>query len=166
MRVGGLLSAYSEAKTCCSGWWLANSSNSRTTMTNFKKRTFTFRDAVPITLAAARVFPRLVRSFWKPRLSASLRERIMLAVISVNNCRYCSWVHTGLALTNDVDLDELDVLLGQNLEQKSDEREAVRRFTAAPFTIRAGNACCALQPRRATRDHDLHPQHLLRQFER
>lgn len=35
----------------------------------------------------------------------------MLAVTSVNGCRYCSWLHTGAALENGVDLAELQSIL-------------------------------------------------------
>ena len=42
--------------------------------------------------------PLLVEATAKPRIPAALREKIFLAVTSVNDCRYCKWGHTRLAM--------------------------------------------------------------------
>ncbi len=47
-----------------------------------------------------------------PALSAEFSERIMLAVTQVNGCRYCSFVHTRMALASGVSRDELALLAG------------------------------------------------------
>lgn len=49
----------------------------------------------------------------------------MLAVTSVNDCRYCNCVHTGLALENGVDLAELQQVLDTGTFGKVSERDAV-----------------------------------------
>ncbi len=46
------------------------------------------------------------------RVSAELRERLMLAVTEVNACRYCSWVHTRAALAAGVSEEEVRQLVG------------------------------------------------------
>jgi AhpD family alkylhydroperoxidase len=51
--------------------------------------------------------PVLARALNRPRISPALREQIMLAVTSVNDCRYCNQGHTALALRNGVDLTVL-----------------------------------------------------------
>ena len=56
--------------------------------------------------------PVLVRALNRSRISPALREQIMLAVTSVNDCRYCNWGHTALALRNGVDLAALRQTLG------------------------------------------------------
>lgn len=90
----------------------------------FRKRTFTL-PLLGRSLAAAGVhLPVLVHALVRPSLSPALREEIMLAVTSVNDCRYCSWVHTGLALENGVDMDSLEALLGRDLGSV-EERDAV-----------------------------------------
>lgn len=44
-------------------------------------------------------------------LSGAFRERLMLAVISVYGCRYCSWVHSREALKSGVNQTEIVQLL-------------------------------------------------------
>tara|TARA_R110002073_G_scaffold84612_3_gene201560 strand:+ start:14979 stop:15560 length:582 start_codon:yes stop_codon:yes gene_type:complete len=93
-------------------------------MQPFTKRTFTTLLFVASLSAAAVSLPRLCAVLVRPRLSAALREKIMLGVTSVNDCRYCSWVHTGLALENGVDMESLQELLQQNIHA-ANEREGV-----------------------------------------
>jgi len=46
------------------------------------------------------------------RVTADLRERLMLAVTEVNGCRYCSWAHTRAALAAGVSEEEVRQLVG------------------------------------------------------
>lgn len=39
-------------------------------------------------------------TFTSGRISPAFRERILLAVTSVNRYRYCQWVHSDLAAAN------------------------------------------------------------------
>jgi AhpD family alkylhydroperoxidase len=93
-------------------------------MSAFRKRVFTRNNLPGVALDAARSLPTLVRALRRPETSAALREQIMLAVTSVNDCRYCAWGHTGLALAEGVDLDNLYDLLEGRLEKPAEEREA------------------------------------------
>jgi AhpD family alkylhydroperoxidase len=45
------------------------------------------------------------------RVSQAFAEKIMMAVTSVNGCRYCAWFHTRLALKEDVSPGEIQRLL-------------------------------------------------------
>ena len=45
-------------------------------------------------------------------LDIEFMERIMLAVTSVNECRYCSYYHTKIALENNCTNEEIRELLG------------------------------------------------------
>jgi AhpD family alkylhydroperoxidase len=110
-------------------------------MSRFAKRTFTLPLPGKSLGAAAMTSPLMLRALVTPRLPASLREEVMLAVTSVNDCRYCSWVHTGLALENGVDMEELDLLLGKSLDNAS-EREAVAILFGKHFadTVRQPSA--------------------------
>ena len=73
----------------------------------FRKRTFSLPLYARCLAAVMTASPVLVRALSRPRISPALREQIMLAVTSVNDCRYCNWGHTALALRNGVDLTAL-----------------------------------------------------------
>lgn len=110
-------------------------------MSRFAKRTFTLPLLGKSLAAAAITSPVMLRALVKPRLPTSLREEVMLAVTSVNDCRYCSWVHTGLALENGVDMEDLGMLLGKSLDNV-EEREAVAILFGKHFadTVRQPSA--------------------------
>jgi len=48
---------------------------------------------------------------WGFSLAARFRERLYLAVISVNRCRYCTYLHTRSALHSGLSREEVDMLL-------------------------------------------------------
>jgi AhpD family alkylhydroperoxidase len=58
--------------------------------------------------------PALARALVKPRTSRVLREKVVLSVTSVNDCRYCAWGHTHWALAHGVSLDEVNQILGHH----------------------------------------------------
>jgi AhpD family alkylhydroperoxidase len=102
-------------------------------MTTFRKRVLTPRNLPGVTLAAARSLPVLARALRDPATSGQLREEVMLAVTSVNDCRYCSWAHTGLALAEGVDLDALRGLLENGRSQGLGEGAARAILFAQEF---------------------------------
>ena len=60
--------------------------------------------------------PVLLAAFVRPKTSAALREKVVLGVTSINDCRYCEWGHTHWALANGVPLEEVNQILGLQLE--------------------------------------------------
>ena len=80
------------------------------------KRTLTlghlFRTVANVVVSG----PILVRALIRPKTSAALREKVVLAVSSITDCRYCQWGHTHWALANDVSLEEINEILGHDLE--------------------------------------------------
>ena len=78
----------------------------------FRKRTFSLPRYARSLAAVAAASPVLVRALARPRISPALREQILLTVTSVNDCRYCNWGHTALALRKGVDMNAL----GQTLD--------------------------------------------------
>lgn len=110
-------------------------------MNSFNKRTFTLPLLARSLGGAGLYLPVMARALVKPRLSAAMREQIMLAVTSVNDCRYCNWVHTGLALENGVDLEALQQTLTGNLDH-ADQRDAVAILFSQHFadTLRQPSA--------------------------
>ena len=95
--------------------------NARRTLT----RENLVRTVGDVVVSAPVLLPALVR----PKTSHALREKIMLAVSSVNECRYCQWGHTRLATAQGVPLDEVNEILGyQSLEARSSAEAAAILF--------------------------------------
>jgi len=106
-------------------------------MKTFAKRTFSL-PLLARSLAAATVhLPVLMVALIRPATSRALREKVMLAVSSVNDCRYCNWVHTGLALAKGVDLDELQQVLDHGTFGKLGSRDATAILFAQHFAATA-----------------------------
>lgn len=102
-------------------------------MKPFAKRTFNLPLLAESAAAAITHAPRLAAAIARPKTSAALREKVMLAVTSVNDCRYCSYVHTGLALAEGVDVEALDHLLDAATFGEVDGREATAILYAKHF---------------------------------
>jgi AhpD family alkylhydroperoxidase len=49
-------------------------------------------------------------------IDGAFRERLMLAVTAVNNCRYCSFAHARQALVEGIDKDEVKALQDGTME--------------------------------------------------
>ncbi len=60
--------------------------------------------------------PVLLRALARPRTSAALREKVMLGVTSITDCRYCRWGHSHWAMANGVSLEEVNQILGQQTD--------------------------------------------------
>lgn len=101
-------------------------------MNAFRKRTFTLPLLAASLGAALRQLPAATRALRRPATSRALQEEVMLAVTSVNDCRYCDWVHTGLALEAGVDLADLHATLSGDGRRLS-ERDAAAVFYAQHF---------------------------------
>lgn len=56
-------------------------------------------------------------------ISPAFRERLMMVVTQVNNCRYCRYYHSREALRTGVSNGELQDLLDGDLPQESPEEE-------------------------------------------
>jgi len=119
----------------------------------FRKRTFSLPLYAQSLAALMTAGPVLARALIRPRISRALREQVMLAVTSVNDCRYCDWGHTALALRSGVDLaalrqtlgsgslsadstpDEVAVLYAQHVaSQQGDADPGAERALAAAWT--------------------------------
>ena len=76
------------------------------------KRTLTPGNLVKTVVNFAVSVPVLARALVKPQTSRALREKVVLSVTSINNCRYCAWGHTHWALAHGVSLEEVNQILG------------------------------------------------------
>jgi AhpD family alkylhydroperoxidase len=99
----------------------------------FAKRTFTMPLLLRSVGALVSYTPIRLAALVKPATSRSLREKVILGVTSVNDCRWCTWLHTGIALRHGVDLDELRSLLGSGTFGTVSDREATAILFAQHF---------------------------------
>jgi AhpD family alkylhydroperoxidase len=56
-----------------------------------------------------------------PTITAEFRERLMLAVTEVNQCRYCSYAHTRMALQSGLPSLEIQKILNHDLQDSPAE---------------------------------------------
>lgn len=114
----------------------------------FSKRTFTMSLLLRSFAAMVLYMPVRWIAIVKPVTSRALREKVILGVTSVNDCRWCTWLHTGAALVHGVNLDQLHSLLDSGTFDTVDEREATAVLFAQHFadTLRhpTSEACVAL----------------------
>jgi AhpD family alkylhydroperoxidase len=106
----------------------------------FRKRTFSLPLYAHSLAALMTASPVLVRALSRPRISPALREQIMLAVTSVNDCRYCNWGHTALALRNGVDLTALRQTLDSGSLSADSTPDAVAILYAQHVASEQGDA--------------------------
>lgn len=80
-----------------------------------EKRKFRLFEHLPIIVRAARSFLYLRVFKKKNGMNFKFKERIMLAVTEVNGCQMCSYVHTKLALSAGLSMDDIQELLSGEL---------------------------------------------------
>lgn len=96
-------------------------------MAEFTKRIFNaeefFGDLFSLGLKA----PVLLRAVFAGTVSGALREKVMLSVTGVNDCRYCTFVHSNLArLLGVTDEQVKDILRHETvIEIPKEERAAI-----------------------------------------
>ena len=104
----------------------------------FHKRVFTLPQLLRISLQAGVRLPLLGKALLLPATSRKLREQVMLACTSVNDCRYCAWAHTHLALKNGVDIEQMNALLASPDQPLANEREGIAMLYAQHFAEQLG----------------------------
>ncbi len=60
--------------------------------------------------------PALFEAAVKPKISLALREKLFLAVTSINDCRYCKWGHSHWAMAQGVSLEEVNQILSHQID--------------------------------------------------
>jgi AhpD family alkylhydroperoxidase len=107
-------------------------------MHGFEKRFYTPRTLLHDLrdiLAHMGEFRDTVRS---RRVSRAFAEKIMMAVTAVNGCRYCAWFHTKLALQEGVPPEEIQQILGKEVDDFTED-EAVALAFAQHWAEMAGH---------------------------
>ncbi len=75
------------------------------------KRTFTSANLLGTVANCAISFPIIIRSIFRPKTSKALREKVMLGVTAINDCRYCAWGHSHWAISQGVPLETINQIL-------------------------------------------------------
>nr|MDO8112011.1 carboxymuconolactone decarboxylase family protein [Candidatus Sigynarchaeota archaeon] len=78
----------------------------------YPKRSYTFRLFIRDIVTVIRCGMTKMST----SISPGFAERIMLAVTGVNGCRYCSWIHTRLALEAGCSDREIAAILGSQFD--------------------------------------------------
>ncbi len=95
----------------------------------FRKRTYDnlvdfFRDFFEFILNSL----AYVRNASNRRVAQDLREKLMVAVSAVLSCKYCTWLHSEMALTHGVDETEIQKLLSSELGDFPEEESVALAF--------------------------------------
>ncbi len=90
----------------------------------FSKRTYKFSKMMKDVAFAIHNAPYIMKSDKNGRISKKFAEHIMLAVTAVNGCKYCSWVHTEMALKSGCNMEEVREIMGSNFKT-CDEHELI-----------------------------------------
>lgn len=87
----------------------------------FGKRVFSPTSLIEVLTDIVRAAPTMPGTFTSGRVPPAFRERILLAVTSVNQCRYCQWAHTDLAVANGISAEQIGALLGSSTQSVPEE---------------------------------------------
>ena len=76
------------------------------------KRTLTSENLLRTVGKCAIAMPVIVRSIFRPKTSRAMREKVMLGVTAINDCRFCAWGHSHWAISQGVPMEEVKQILG------------------------------------------------------
>lgn len=79
-----------------------------------------------------------VKHIGSPCVSNALREKLMVAVSGVLACKYCTWLHSEMALTHGVDTDEIRKLLSLEVGEFPED-EAIALAYAQHYSETGGH---------------------------
>ena len=89
----------------------------------FKKRVFSPATLVQLTIDILKSASSIRDTLQSSRIAPAFRERLWLTVTSVNQCRYCQWMHSDLASANGVSKEQIGALLGSAIQAVPDEEQ-------------------------------------------
>jgi len=95
---------------------------------DFKKRIYDLGSFFHDVIYLARNIPGVIDALCCRRVSKSFRAKLNMAVISVLGCRYCSWLHSEIALAQGVEGKELKSLLSQEIGDFPEEEAIALAF--------------------------------------
>lgn len=105
---------------------------------DFRKRVYTSLSDFLLDLIGFIINSSIyVRNIRNARISRELREKLMVAVSGVLGCKYCTWLHSEMALSHGVDAADIQRLLSIELGNFPEE-EAVALAFAQHYTETEG----------------------------
>ena len=92
------------------------------------KRVFSFQEFIHHLTGLTRSLPVILRTFRAARLSPQMIEKIMLSVTAVNECRYCTFVHSLQALKLGLSPEDIQKLMAFDLGACTEEEAVACAF--------------------------------------
>ena len=89
----------------------------------FRKKVYTFPAFVKDFLFFHKNISAFIRDLFYRKISKAFEAKIMLAVTSVNGCKYCAWFHSREALKAGIDQNEVKQLLSSQLSGQIEDKE-------------------------------------------
>jgi len=77
----------------------------------FKKRSYTLKEFFNDIIFLFHNFNRIFEALKAKRINKQFREKILLAVTAVNECKYCSFGHSLMALKNGCTREEISRIM-------------------------------------------------------
>lgn len=115
-------------------------------MKEFRKRVYTLRNFLRDLAMLIFHSHDFLKTAQKKQISSAFREKIMVAVSNVLGCKYCSWLHTEMALREGVDGKEIKKILAWEIGDFP-ENEAIALAFAQHYSESYGRPKGALQKR-------------------
>ena len=96
-------------------------------MKNQEKRIYSAKSFASDALSTGKNLTGLIGAMVSGRIDGAFRERMMLAVTGVNQCRYCTLVHSAVARLNKVDQAQIGKILAGNADSdvEPDQQTAI-----------------------------------------
>lgn len=91
----------------------------------FKKKVYMFPAFVKDFIFFHKNVPVFIRDLFRKKISKAFETKIMLAVTSVNGCKYCAWFHSREALKAGIEQQEVKRLLSSQLNRQIEDEELV-----------------------------------------
>jgi AhpD family alkylhydroperoxidase len=95
---------------------------------SFRKRIYTLNSFFHDLSAITASIPDLIKVSRTKRVTKAFREKLFVAVSTVLGCRYCSWLHTEMALSKGVDKKEITKLLSQEIGEFPEDEAVALAF--------------------------------------
>ncbi len=102
------------------------------------KRIFTPASFIDNAIQLIANLPEAIKYRQKPSIGPEFAEKLRLAVTGVNECRYCSYGHSRMALKLGVNRDEISTLLAGSIPQHLAPHEIPALLYAQHFAEQAG----------------------------
>jgi AhpD family alkylhydroperoxidase len=95
---------------------------------SFRKRIYTISSFFHDLSAIIESTPVIIKTSRTKRVTKAFREKLFVAVSNVLGCRYCSWLHTEIALSKGVDKKEITKLLSQDIGEFPEDEAVALAF--------------------------------------